>query len=62
MRHLACYGKWGHSPELVQLPRASQLHRTTVHHDFSASQATAQGTTEVEEKMEIKEQTLVGDK
>ena len=25
--------------------------RTTVHHDFSASQATAQGTTKVEEKM-----------
>ena len=34
----------------------------TVHHDFSASQATAQGTTEAEEKLEIEEQTLAGDK
>eukprot|EP00985_Skeletonema_marinoi_P001185 scaffold475_cov92-Skeletonema_marinoi.AAC.4 len=36
----------------------------TVHHDFSAPQASAQGTTatEAEEKMEIEEQTLAGDK
>ncbi|KAK1740891.1 hypothetical protein QTG54_008143 [Skeletonema marinoi] len=34
----------------------------TVQHDFSESQATAQGTTEAEEKMEIEEQTLAGDK
>ncbi|KAK1740878.1 hypothetical protein QTG54_008130 [Skeletonema marinoi] len=34
----------------------------TVQHDLSAPQATAQGTTEAEEKMEIEEQTLAGDK
>eukprot|EP00984_Skeletonema_dohrnii_P019987 scaffold9671_cov183-Skeletonema_dohrnii-CCMP3373.AAC.1 len=34
----------------------------TVQHDFSASQATAQGTTEAEEEMENEEQTLADDK
>eukprot|EP00985_Skeletonema_marinoi_P002835 scaffold1170_cov125-Skeletonema_marinoi.AAC.9 len=34
----------------------------TVHHDFSASQATAQGTTEAEEEMRNEEQTLADDK
>eukprot|EP00984_Skeletonema_dohrnii_P019988 scaffold9672_cov78-Skeletonema_dohrnii-CCMP3373.AAC.1 len=34
----------------------------TVQHDLSASQATAQGTTEAEEEMENEEQTLADDK